>query len=51
MQRFAASDLGLHCLHKSHKKNARLIWFKFRTFKKKGKFQSSQRKVFSKKFY
>ena len=35
MQRFAASDLGLHCLRMSHKKNARLIWFKFRTFMKK----------------
>ena len=26
MQRFAASDLGLHPLPMSHKKDARLIW-------------------------
>ena len=25
----AASDLGLHCLAMSHKKEARLIWFKY----------------------
>ena len=24
--RSVASDLGLHCLHMSHKKDARLIW-------------------------
>ena len=28
MPRFAASDLGLHCLPKSHKKDARLKWVK-----------------------
>ena len=26
MPRSAASDLGLHCFHMSHKKDARLIW-------------------------
>ena len=26
MPQFAASCLGPHCLHKSHKKDARLIW-------------------------
>ena len=26
MPRSAASDLGLHCLPMSHKKDARLIW-------------------------
>ena len=26
--RFAASHLGLFCLHMSHKKDARLIWVK-----------------------
>ena len=28
MQHSLASDLGLHCLHMSHKKDARLIWVK-----------------------
>ena len=28
MPRFAASDLAQHCLHMSHKKEARLIWVK-----------------------
>ena len=28
MPHFAASDLGLHCLHMSHKKDIRLIWVK-----------------------
>ena len=28
----AASDLGLHCLHTSHKKDARLIWVKWSHF-------------------
>ena len=28
MPRSAASDLGLHCLHMSHKKDTRLIWVK-----------------------
>ena len=26
LSRYAASDLGLHCLFMSHKKDARLIW-------------------------
>ena len=29
MPRFAASDLVLHCLPMSHKKDARHIWVKF----------------------
>ena len=28
MPHAAVSDLGLHCLHMSHKKDARLIWVK-----------------------
>ena len=28
MPHFAASDLGLICLHMSHKKDTRLIWVK-----------------------
>ena len=27
--RFAASDLGMHCLPTSHKKDAMLIWVNF----------------------
>ena len=30
--RFAASDLGLHCLPMSHKKDAMLIWVKVRDY-------------------
>ena len=26
--RYAASDLGLHCLHMSHKKDAWCVWVK-----------------------
>ena len=29
MPRSAASDLGLHCLFKSHKKDARRIWVSY----------------------
>ena len=29
MPHFVASDLVVHCLPMSHKKNARLIWIKF----------------------
>ena len=36
MLRFAASDLGLHCLPMYHIKDARLIWLKKdKVFKKK----------------
>ena len=28
MPHFVASDLGLHCLPMSHKKDAKLIWVK-----------------------
>ena len=31
MPHSAASDLGLHCLPMSHKKDARLIWVKVNT--------------------
>ena len=31
MPHSAASDLGLHCLPMSHKKEARLIWVKSQT--------------------
>ena len=30
MPRSAASDLGLHCLLVSHKKEARLVWVKYK---------------------
>ena len=36
---FAASDLGLHCLHMSHKRDARLIWEYIKAFPAKMAYQ------------